>query len=78
MTTRAEHSVWCKERAWKAYFYYLEQGLTWGEVLRNTLASMLSDLGKHDETRKMEQIAFMLALTVKDEVSLRAFIDGFN
>ncbi len=75
-TTRAEHMKWCKERAKREYQFYKEKG-TEEEARRNAVASMLSDLGKHPETRDMQQMAMMLALTIRDEPSLMRFIDGF-
>lgn len=42
--TRAEHLAWAKARALE----YLDRG-----DAANALASMISDLGKHDETRAL-------------------------
>jgi len=44
--TRTEHVEWCKERARE----YLEQG-----DVTNAIASMLSDLGKHNETKMVAE-----------------------
>ena len=75
--TRSEHIKWCKDRAWKEYEFYKTRD---GEqtARSNAIASMVSDLGKHDETRRSVQIAAMLMLTVTDRASLARFIDGFN
>lgn len=79
MRTRAEHIAWCKERAHHEYDYYREKEPA--SAFRNAVTSMLSDLGKHPETAKMEQIAFALGFPIiqsKDERELFRFIDGFN
>lgn len=44
MTTRKEHMQWCKKRALE----YVSAG-----DLMNAVASMTSDLGKHDETKDL-------------------------
>ncbi len=70
---RAEHLQWCKDRALE----YLKVGDT-----QNALASMLSDLNKHDETRghigielaAIEMLGGMLNCPTKTE----RFINGFN
>ncbi len=74
--TRAEHVKWCKERAWQEYNYYApKEGEATGR--RNAIASMLSDLSKHEETAGMQQMAFAISMTVTDRPSLAKFIDGF-
>lgn len=79
MTTRAEHLAWCKERAHHEYEFYKVQKPE--DAFRNAVTSMVSDLGKHPETAKMEMIALALGLPVmqsRDEYQLFKFIDGFN
>lgn len=79
MKTRAEHLQWCKERAHQEYEYYKVEKPD--EAFRNAVTSMLSDLGKHPETAKLETIAFALGLPImqgRDERELFKFIDGFN
>ncbi len=72
MTTRSEHMAWCKQRA----LAYLPNDPD------QALASMLSDLGKHDETnnRAMQKLTMMLMigghLRTVDQV--RRHIEGFN
>lgn len=69
---RTEHLEWCKKRALE----YLDQG-----DIANAVTSMLSDLGKHDETRGVgEKMAMlgMLAITSGDTAEARRFITGFN
>ncbi len=73
--TRAEHMKWCKQRAWKEYDYYKTREPA--NAIRNAVASMLSDLGKHPDTKDMQQMAFMISMTAVDEASLRKFVDGF-
>lgn len=48
--TREEHLEWCKERARE----YLAQG----DVV-NGIASMLSDLNKHDEFREISEMTLL-------------------
>lgn len=67
--TRVEHMMWCKARAME----YVNTG-----DYVNAVASMVSDLGKHPDTRAMVQIAVMLMLIVKDKESARKFVEGFN
>lgn len=72
-TTRADHLDWCKARALE----YLDAHDT-----QNAVMSMMSDLGKHDETAGHiggELGAMMLLsgfLDRPDEV--RHWIEGFN
>ncbi len=73
--TRAEHLQWCKTRALE----YVNAG-----DIDQALASMLSDLGKHDETapslKSCGPLAMMMKmggqLSTKDQ--MRKFIEGFN
>lgn len=70
--TRDEHVAWCKKRAHK----YLSQG-----DINNAVTSMLSDLGKHPETKavadKMAPLGMMYLIN-RDEGGAGQFIDGFN
>lgn len=72
MTTRAEHVKWCKERALE----YLKEN-----DLQSAAASMLSDLGKHEETASM--VAGPLGMLGLMEAAsgnpqrVRRFIEGF-
>jgi hypothetical protein len=72
MMTREEHLEWCKARARE----YLDQG----DVI-NAIASMLSDLSKHDETRgigeKMSGLGMMYAMN-HDLSGARHLIEGFR
>jgi hypothetical protein len=77
MRTRAEHIQWCKERAHKEYDFYLSKERA-DKARTNAVMSMLSDLGKHDETKGMIDTAFLVSMTVVDEQSLFRFIDGFT
>lgn len=69
--TRVEHMAWCKERA----IDYLDRG-----EITNAIASMVSDLGKHDETARSRAVAVMtlLAIDSRDREQVRKWIDGFN
>lgn len=70
--TRAEHMDWCKGRARE----YLERG-----DATNAIASMASDLNKHDETRQLGATAGFLALAAGMEGTVEAarrFVEGFN
>ena len=70
--TRQEHLAWCKKRALE----YVKTG-----DLQQGVASMLSDLSKHDETQGvvkiMGMIGIMEAVNGTPE-SVRHFIEGFN
>lgn len=77
--TREQHLQWCKERAHQEYEYYKQHKPA--DAIRNAVASMLSDLGKHPETFKMERLAATLGIWVMrsgSEIELFKFIDGFN
>lgn len=71
--TRSEHVAWCKERA-------LEY-VTMGD-LDQALASMCSDLGKHQGTQSLMQLAIGLSMATPgerdDPAKMRRFIEGFN
>lgn len=70
--TRQEHLDWCKQRA----LAYLPGDL------ENAFASMLSDLGKHPETKDHFGIRLgmdlMLTGNLGSEDQMRRFIEGFN
>lgn len=71
--TRTEHLEWCKKRANE----YLDRG-----DVPNAVASMLSDLSKHDGTKLapgsiLTQLGMMTAMN-NDIDGARRFIDGFN
>lgn len=76
--TRDEHLKWCKQRALE----YLQPGEYFS--LDDAMASMASDLGKHDETRKDHQrtIGLMFQLRASGNLStatlMRESINGFN
>ena len=70
---RQEHMDWCKERALE----YVDKG-----DVQNAWASMVSDIGKHDETRghpalEMGTLMFMQG-ALKNPEEMRDFINGFN
>ena len=70
--TRQEHLVWCKKRALE----YVDTG-----DLKQAVASMLSDLSKHDETQGVVKIMGMIGImeaTNGTPESVRRFIEGFN
>jgi hypothetical protein len=70
---REEHLQWCKDRAME----YVKMG-----DFDNAVSSMLSDLGKHDETR--DHPAIMLGVMLKmgghlnTSKDVEDFILGFN
>lgn len=71
--TREEHLAWCKKRAHE----YLDRGDT-----VNAVTSLMSDLGKHDETKSstggiLGQLGMMAAMS-GDRNEVRRYIDGFN
>jgi hypothetical protein len=71
--TRAEHLIWCKQRAYE----YCDRG-DW----INALASMGSDLNKHPDTANHAGIQLGVMLLMGQQLSsaraMRKFIDGFN
>ena len=73
--TRDEHLQWCKDRAHE----YADQG-----DAKNAVASMLSDLGKHAETKgsvdSLAPLATMMLIggQLSNVHELKRFIDGFN
>lgn len=71
--TRDEHMAWCKQRALE----YVDRGETVEAV-----ASMLSDLGKHEETKTHMGGTLGTMLLVGGHLSrpdqVRKWIEGFN
>ena len=73
--TREEHVKWCKARALE----YLRPGEHYS--LSDAVASMLSDMGAHDETKPAAESCAplgMFALMSGSEHEVRRFIEGFN
>ena len=66
---RNEHLQWCKDRALE----YVDIGDT-----NQALASMMSDLGKHEETKSSASICMLGMAHVNSTVDMRRFIKGFN
>lgn len=67
--TRAEHLAWCKRRALEYLPHDSEQAF----------ASIMSDLGKHDETCGVGEAMFPLGLLAVDNPpEMKRFIEGFN
>lgn len=70
--TRDEHMAWCKERARE----YLDKG-----DARSAIVSMLSDLGKHEETAGAGASMAPLGLFAAqsgDVEEARRFVEGFR
>lgn len=71
--TRAEHLEWSKKRAMK----YVDCGDS-----QQAMASMMSDLMKHDELRDHPGIALGVSLLMcghlKGNTQMRSWIEGFN
>ncbi len=71
--TRAEHLAWCKQRALE----YVDRGDT-----ANAVASMISDLGKHEETQRHMGIELGIMLEMGGQLSsqrdVRDWIEGCN
>jgi hypothetical protein len=70
--TRDEHLAWCKQEA----MAYWNAG-----DLKNAVASMMSDMRKHPETKGyptvLDELAFRYLLD-EDEPSVRRWIEGFR
>jgi len=73
---REKHLDWCKERA----LQYLEPGEFYS--IQDAFVSMLSDLGKHNETENHCGIELGVMLSMggfmQDEKQVREWITGFN
>jgi len=71
--TREEHIEWCKTRALK-YCDAVDHV--------QAFSSMVSDLGKHPDTRKHPAIQLGMAMLMGGRLSsqsaMRTFIEGFN
>jgi len=73
--TRAEHMAWAKQRALE----YADRG-----EADNCIASMISDLGKHEETKRSTTVAVFTALALciggrqPNAQELRKWVEGFN
>jgi hypothetical protein len=68
--TRADHVKWCKTRALE----YVDQDDCAGAV-----TSMVSDLGKHEDTKDTAGMFAMLGMfeVAKGPAAVRNWIDGF-
>jgi hypothetical protein len=68
--TRADHIRWCKMRARE----YLRVGDT-----QNAVTSMLSDLGKHPETRELQDAMGLIGIYTiqRGPEEAARFIEGF-
>jgi len=67
--TRAEHLQWSKTRALE----YVERG-----DYVQAVASMISDLGKHEGTKGLQSVAALIMLSVRDKESAKSFVEGLN
>jgi hypothetical protein len=70
--TRTEHLAWCKKRAHE----YLERG-----QVADAIASMMSDMQKHPETKTNNQFLDAMGLMAAasgNQEDARRYIDGFN
>jgi len=71
--TRQEHLEWCKTRALE----YVDSG-----DFQGAITSMMSDLGKHDETQGHAGIQRSVGLMMIGQLSsaeeVRRFIEGLN
>lgn len=70
--TRQEHMNWCKQRALE----YLKPGPYFSPT--DAIASMLSDLRKHEETRDLlDSPIIAMAFQSSTAAEARRFIEGF-
>lgn len=70
--TRSEHLAWCKQRALE----YLDKG-----DCANAVASIMSDMNKHPETKIDNPFLNMLGMQAAasgDRLATKRYIDGFN
>lgn len=76
--TAKEHMAWCKKRA----LGYLDRSSKWYDP-KEAMASMISNLGKHNETRKLVENPMiaglgLIALMSNDQYKeAERFITGF-
>ena len=71
--TRQEHIKWCKQRALE----YLEPGQFYS--VADAVASMGSDLRKHDEVGDMSALTMLGIMEIQNgEGAVRKWIEGFN
>lgn len=68
---RSDHLQWCKDRANE----YLDRG-----NVSEGVASMISDMGKHEETDLNSTLVMLGMMTVasNDLAGAKRFVDGFN
>lgn len=66
--TRKEHLECCKKRALE----YIDKDST------SALASFVSDMNKHEETRKQMNLCGFMILIIKTKDDTKKFIEGFN
>ena len=73
MASRSEHIAWCKKRALE----YIDAGDT-----KNAFNSMVSDLGKHEETAghpgTMMGLMLLAAGHLDTVHAMRNWVEGFN
>ena len=76
MKSREEHLQWCKDRAMQ----YVKRG-----DLPNAVASMMSDMRKHPETKTgvdgvLGQLGLLAAMDAQrgDQTAVERYILGFN
>ena len=67
--TRDEHLQWAKDRALE----YVDHG-----DITNAIASMISDLGKHDDLRAVQSFAAITGILQVNGNDARRWIEGFN
>jgi len=67
--TRAEHMRWTKQRA-------LDE-LAGRDGVANALASLCSDLGKHEDAKNLALFAFAAGMLQDSPEKMRKFIEGF-
>lgn len=76
--TRQEHIEWCKKRAKEEFNFYSRQGTT--IAVRNGIASIMSDINKHPETKSdaLQALCLMMIAQIHSKSEFEKFIDGFN
>lgn len=67
--SRTDHLEWCKSRALE----YVEIG-----DLQGALASMTSDLGKHEGTLGSVDVCMLGIAHMSSKAEMRSFIEGFS
>jgi len=78
MRTKDEHLLWSRQRALAEFDYYLTRG-SFAVAVNHAKTSMLSDLGKHPDTRVSDHEAYELMMRpIYSREQLAQLLDNFD